>query len=455
MTIQPLRYRAHVKSALFLALPLAGSHLAQSMVNVADTLMLGWYGVEALAAGVLGASTWFTASVLGSGFAFAVMPMVASAASAGDEVQVRRVTRMGLWLAILFGTLIYPVFWFSEPLLLALGQKPEIAGLAKDYLRIAGLGMVPALLVWVLKSYLAALERAQVVLWVTVAGAVGNAGLNWLLIFGNWGFPELGIKGAAWASVGLYLVMTSSLAVYALRVLPEHELFARFWRPDWEAFGKVFRLGWPIGFTHLAESGLFTAAAIMMGWIGTIPLAAHGIALQIASITFMVHLGLGQAATVRAGRALGRKDQINLMRGSIAITGLSLGTIFLTMVLFLGMPEFLIGVFTDPDGAQRAAVISMGVSLLTMAALFQLADGLQVLVLGLLRGVQDTRVPMIIAGFSYWAVGAPSGYIFGFIVGWGAVGIWFGLVVGLAVAAVLLSWRFWGQRHWTHRLIET
>jgi multidrug resistance protein, MATE family len=455
MTTQPLRYRAHAKSALFLALPLAGSHLAQSMVNVADTLMLGWYGVETLAAGVLGASTWFTVSVLGSGFAFAVMPMVASAASSGDEVQIRRVTRMGLWLAILFGALIYPVFWFSEPLLLALGQKPDIAGLAQDYLRIAGLGMVPALLVWVLKSYLAALERAQVVLWVTVAGAVGNAGLNWLLIFGNWGFPELGVKGAAWASLGLYLVMASSLAVYALRVLPEHELFARFWRPDWEAFGKVFRLGWPIGFTHLAESGLFTAAAIMMGWIGTIPLAAHGIALQIASITFMVHLGLGQAATVRAGRALGRKDQINLMRGSIAITGLSLGMILLTVVLFLGIPEFLIGIFTDPDGAQRAVVISMGVSLLAMAALFQLADGLQVVVLGLLRGVQDTRVPMIIAGFSYWAVGAPSGYLFGFIVGWGAVGIWFGLVVGLAVAAVLLSWRFWGQRHWADRLVGT
>ena len=455
MTSPILSYRAHARSALVLALPLAGSHLAQSMVNVADTLMLGWYGVEALAAGVLGATTWFTVSVLGSGFAFAVMPMVASAASSGDEVQIRRVTRMGLWLVILYGALIYPVFWFSEPLLLALGQKPEIAGLAKDYLRIAGLGMVPALLVWVLKSYLAALERAQVVLWVTVLGAVGNGALNWLLIFGNWGFPELGVKGAAWASVGLYLLMTSSLAVYALRVLPEHELFARFWRPDWEAFGKVFRLGWPIGFTHLAESCLFTSAAIMMGWIGTIPLAAHGIALQIASITFMVHLGLGQAATVRAGRALGRKDQINLMRGSIAIIGLSLGTVFLTVVLFLGIPEFLIGIFTDPDGAQRAAVIAMGVSLLAMAAVFQLADGVQVLVLGLLRGVQDTRVPMIIAGFSYWAVGAPSGYVFGFIVGWGAVGIWFGLVVGLGVAAVLLSWRFWGQRHWASRFIGT
>ena len=448
--LQP--YRTHARAAIWLGVPLVGSHLAQGMVQLTDTLMLGWYGIEALAAGGLGAGLFSTLFMVGSGIALAVMPMVAQAASSGDETQIRRVTRMGLWLSILFGVLIYPFFWFSETILLGLGQKPEIAKLASDYMVIAGLGMIPGLLVMVLKSYLAALDRAQVVLWVTVTGAIGNAGLNWLLIFGNWGFPELGVQGAAIASLCLHTAMMVALAIYAVRVLPEHELFARFWRPDWEAFGRVFRLGWPISLTLLAEAGLFSTTALMIGWIGTVELAAHGIALQIASLTFNAHIGLSQVATVRAGQALGRKDAGNLVRGGMVVTGLSLCMIGMTVVAFLGVPEALLGVFTNPDDPKRAAVIAVGVSMLAMAALFQLADGMQVVSLGLLRGVQDTRMPMVMAAFSYWAIGAPSSYLFGFVLEWGAVGVWMGLVVGLAAASVLLMFRFWRQRYWVAQL---
>jgi MATE family multidrug resistance protein len=448
--LQP--YRTHARAAIWLGVPLVGSHLAQGMVQLTDTLMLGWYGIEALAAGGLGAGLFSTLFMVGSGIALAVMPMVAQAASSGDETQIRRVTRMGLWLSVLFGVLIYPFFWFSETILLGLGQKPEIAKLASDYMVIAGLGMIPGLLVMVLKSYLAALDRAQVVLWVTVTGAIGNAGLNWLLIFGNWGFPELGVQGAAIASLCLHTAMMVALAIYAVRVLPEHELFARFWRPDWEAFGRVFRLGWPISLTLLAEAGLFSTTALMIGWIGTVELAAHGIALQIASLTFNAHIGLSQVATVRAGQALGRKDAGNLVRGGMVVTGLSLCMIGMTVVAFLGVPEALLGVFTNPDDPKRAAVIAVGVSMLAMAALFQLADGMQVVALGLLRGVQDTRMPMVMAAFSYWAIGAPSSYLFGFVLEWGAVGVWMGLVVGLATASVLLMFRFWRQRYWAAQL---
>ncbi|MFT4618743.1 MAG: MATE family multidrug resistance protein [Sulfitobacter sp.] len=452
MTAPLQSYRTHARAAMVLGLPLVGSHLAQAMVQVTDTLMLGWYGVAELAAGGLGAGLFTTVFLVGSGIALAVMPMVATAASSDNETQIRRVTRMGLWMSILFGVLIYPFFWFSESILLGLGQKPEIAALGSDYMQIAGLGMVPALLVMVLKSYLAALDRAQVVLWVTVAGAIGNGLLNWLLIFGNWGFPELGVQGAAIASVCLYIGMALGLAVYAVRVLPEHTLFARFWRPDWEAFARVFRLAWPIGLTLLAEAGLFSASALMIGWLGTVPLAAHGIALQLASITFMVHIGLSQAATVRAGQALGRLDAGNMVRGGLVITALSLGMVCVTVALFVGMPETLIGLFTDPGDPKRDAVIAVGASLLAVAALFQLADGMQVVALGLLRGVQDTRVPMWMAAFSYWGVGAPAGYVFGFTLGWGAVGVWVGLVVGLAVAAILLMVRFWRQRLWAAQI---
>lgn len=453
MTAPLQSYPAHARAAIWLGLPLVGSHLAQGMVQLTDTLMLGWYGVEALAAGGLGAGLFSTLFMVGSGIALAVMPMVAAAESSGNPAQIRRVTRMGLWLSILFGLLIYPFFWFSEPILLALGQKPEIARLASEYMVIAGFGMIPGLLVMVLKSYLAALDRAQVVLWVTVAGAIGNAGLNWLLIFGNWGFPELGVAGAAIASVCLHTAMFVALAIYAVRVLPEHELFARFWRPDWEAFGRVFVLGSPIGMQLLAEAGLFSATALMVGWIGTVELAAHGIALQIASLTFNAHIGLSQVATVRAGYALGKRDAGNMVRGGVVATGLSLGVIALTVLVFLGLPEPMIGGFTSPDDPKRAAVIAVGVSLLAMAALFQLADGMQVVALGLLRGVQDTGVPMVMAAFSYWVVGAPASYVFGFVLGWGAVGVWMGLVLGLATAAVLLMYRFWRQRLWMRHMV--
>ena len=271
---------SHARALLVLGLPLIGSHVAQFILHLTDTVMLGWYGILPLAAGVLGGSSFFTVFIMGSGFAKAVMPMVASANATGDERQVRRLARMGLWLSTLFAALTYPVFWWSGPILLALGQEPEVASLAQDYLRIAGLGMGPALLVMVLKSYLAALERTQVVLWITVAAAAINAALNWALIFGHWGAPELGVQGSAIATISVQLASLAMIGVYAasLPSLAKYHLFQRFWRPDWPGFRAVFRLGWPMGLTALAESGLFQASALMMGWIGTTALAAHGIA---------------------------------------------------------------------------------------------------------------------------------------------------------------------------------
>ncbi len=285
-------------------------------------------------------------------------------------------------------------------------------------------------------------------LWVTIVGAFGNALANWVLIFGNWGFPEMGIAGAAFASTINYSLMLAGLCLYAVRVFPEHALFQRLWRPDWEALRRVFQLGWPIGLTHLAESAMFAASAIMMGWVGTLPLAAHGIALQLASTTFMVHIGLSQAATVRAGRAFGRGDLDGLLRGGQVGFMLALAMVVLTMAAFLGMPETLISLFLDPADPDRLTIITIGVGLLAMAALFQLADGTQAMAVALLRGVHDTRVPMIQAAVSYWLVGLPTSYVLGFWTPLGAIGIWLGLVAGLSCAAVLLLRRFWWQRFW-------
>lgn len=443
MTHRPT-YRRHARAILGLGLPLIGSHVAQFAITLTDALMLGWYSVEALAAEVLGGTLFFVLFIMGSGFAWAVMPMVASAQAGGEEAQVRRVTRMGIWASLVFGFAVMPAMIWSAPLFTALGQEPSVSELAGTYLRIMGWGILPALLVMVLKSYLAALERTQVVLWVTVAAVGLNVAVNYVLIFGRLGFPEMGVRGAAVASLSVNFAALAALAVYAARATPEHALFQRLWRPDWEALGQVFRLGWPIGITNLAEVGLFAASTTMMGWLGTLPLAAHGIAMQVSSVTFMVHVGLSNAATVRAGQAYGRGDGQALRDGARVVIAMSLVFAALTVVLFLAAPEFLIGAFMNPAEPDRAGVIAVGVGLLAAAALFQLMDAGQVMALGLLRGVQDTRVPMIIAALSYWAIGVPVSYLMGFTLGLGGVGIWLGLAVGLAFAAIFMMARFWG-----------
>lgn len=433
----------HARAILVLGLPLIGSHVAQYAITLTDALMLGWYDVQALAGEVLGGSLYVLVFIAGSGFAFAVMPMVAHAAAAGEERQVRRVTRMGIWLSLGYGALLLPLLLSGEAVFRALGQEPGVAGVAGAYLRIDGWALLPALVVMVLKSYLSALERTKVVFWVTLAAVPLNAFLNYLLIFGHWGLPEMGVQGAAVASVAVMTASMLLLVGYALRAMPEHELLSRFWRPDPEALARVFQLGWPISLTLLSEVGLFSASSVMMGWLGTIPLAAHGIALQVASVTFMVHLGLSNAATIRAGNAMGRRDGVALRRGARVVIGLSMAAALLTVSVFLLFPETLIGAFLDPGDPDRAAVMAIGTGLLAAAALFQVADAGQVMALGLLRGVQDTRVPMVMAAVSYWGLGLPGSYLLGFVWGWGGVGVWLGLALGLAAAAALLMTRFW------------
>lgn len=437
------QYLRHARAILALGLPLTGSHLAQFAINLTDTVMLGWYSVEALAAQVLGAMFFFVLFIAGSGFAWAVVPMVAAAQASGDETQVRRVTRMSLWATLGFGVAAMPLMIWSEPIFLMLGQQAETAHLASQYLQIAGWGLIPALMVMVLKSYLSALERMQVVLWMTVTAVGVNIAINNALIFGNWGFPEMGIEGAAIASLIVNIAAVVVLVIYVAKALPEHAVFQRLWRPDWEALGAVFRLGWPISITSLSESGLFAATSLMMGWLGTLQLAAHGIAIQVVATVFMIHVGLSNAATIRAGQAMGRKDAAGLRNGAkvaIIMAGL-VATV--AVVMFLATPQLLIGLFMRASEPNREAVIVIGASLLAAAALFQVVDAMQIMALSLLRGMQDTRAPMVIAMVSYWLIGIPVSYILGFTFGMGGVGIWLGLAVGLGNAAVLLMWRFW------------
>lgn len=410
-----------------------------------DTIMLGWYSVTALAASTIAGTFFFLTFIVGSGFAQAVTPLVASAAEAGDDQQVRRATRMALWLSIIYGGVMMIPFIWTEAILIAIGQDPEVAALVQLYLHIVAFQMIPALLVMTFKSFLAALERTGIILWSTIGTAIANGFVNYALIFGNWGAPELGIQGAAISSLSLTIINVAILVIYALWKTPQFRLLQNVFAPDTEVMKRVFALGWPIGLTSLAEGGLFSASAVMIGWLGPLPLAAHGIAIQLASLTFMVHIGFSQAATVRAGRALGRKDEAGLrLGGKVAIT---LSAIFavLTMFVFILIPEPLILAFIDPNEPAKAELLRIGIALLACAGLFQVVDALQVMALGLLRGVQDTQVPMVMATISYWVIGLPVSYVLAFPLGLDGVGLWLGLVVGLAVAAVLLLWRFWGR----------
>jgi MATE family multidrug resistance protein len=428
-----------------LGMPLVGSSIAAFAIHMTDTIMLGWYDVTALAAVTLGSSWWFILYIFGAGFGFAVMPLVAAAAAKGDDTRARRVTRMAFWLSLAFFAAVLPLLWWSGTIFLWMGQQVVIAGEAQKYLRIAGFGIAPGLLVVVLRSYLSAQHMTAILLWVTLGGVVFNAGVNYILIFGNFGAPELGIRGAAMASVLIQTLTMLILAVYSNLKLPEIKLFQRIWKADGEALSQVFRMGVPIGLTSLAESGLFSASAVMMGWIGELELAAHGIALQLAALAFMFHVGMSQASTIRAGGDYGRNDAVGLRRTAWAslIVGLSFSVIVVST--FTTIPEVLVGLFVDPLEPQRVALITIAAKLLMFAALFQFVDAGQIIALSLLRGVQDTAVPMWLATISYWIIGLPAGYVLAFVVGLNEVGLWLGLCIGLGMAALTLMWRFWAR----------
>lgn len=442
MSSQIASFRVHSKPLMKLAWPLIGSQIMQFAIGLTDAIMLGRYSLEAFAAQVLGGSLFFIILILGSGFAFGLQPVVANAHAKDDDQQIRRSTRMAIWLVLIYATITVPILLFAEQIFIAIGQDPDLSLQAHDYLKIMGFSIFPALLVNVFRSYLSALEQAGIILYVTIASVTLNAGVNYLLIFGNFGFPEMGLRGAAVASLFVHTTSFLVLAIYAGRKNCNHSLFQRFWRSDPEAFWGVFKLGWPIGVTVLAEVGMFTTASVMVGWVSVVELGAHGIALQVASLSFMFHLGLSHAVTVRAGNAHGRDDWEGLRAGAKVALVISFTVAFLASITFFLFPEILLLAFVSPDEPNLETLIQRGTTLLYIAAAFQFVDALQVMGTGLLRGLQDTKIPMYFATFSYWGIGVTSGYVLGVVVGWDAVGVWLGLTLGLTSATILMLGRF-------------
>ncbi len=438
-------WNRHISATLKLGLPLIGAQLAQLAIHTTDVVIVGQLGTNELASMVLTGQYFFTLFIFGSGFSNAAVPMAAHAVGADDKVSVRRAIRMSMWVSILFGVLAMPLFLMAEPVLLMLGQEPEVARLTGDYLGVAGWAIFPALIVMSLRAYFSALEKAGIILYLTLAVLVFNAIFAYAFVLGHFGAPRIGFMGAAWVMLAAN-TLGMVLAIIYVQAKPElrkYELFVRFWRADWQAFWEVVRLGFPIAITVLAEVSLFTVASLMMGWIGTIELAAHGIALQCASVSFMFPLGLAQAGTVRTGLAAGRGDWPTIRRVAITVLVMGMGLALTSAAIFMIAREGLASLFVDNNNPQTPAVIAVAGPLLIVAGLFQVADSAQAIGAGLARGLKDSTVPMIFAMISYWLIGFPTAYLLAFKFGYGGIGVWFGFVVGLSCAAISLNARFY------------
>lgn len=445
-----LPWSAHFKETILLGLPLIAAQLAQMALNITNTLVLGRVGPEELAASVLGWQLFFVLWMFGSGFGFAVMPLVANAIGGNDPRGGRRFVRMGLWISFAYGLLMMIPLWNAPAIFRALGQDEHITTLATAYIGTLKWSLFPQLAIIVLRSFLGALGRPGIVVLALLLGVAINIGLNILLVFGGAGIPALGMQGSGLATFIATCCVALFLVIYVSRqrALRRQKIFVRFFKPDMPAMIEVFRLGWPMGTTIVAEVALFSATSFMMGVIGPMELAAHGIALQLSGLAFMIPLGLSAATTIRVGHASGARNHADLSRAVATSLGLGLAIACLSAAIFLSVPHILIGFYLDIDAPASAAVVPLAISFLAIAGVFQIVDAGQTLSSGALRGLKEARAPMMIALFSYWAIGLPVGYGLAFPAGWGGVGIWWGLAIGLAVAAILMSLRLWNKiRH--------
>ena len=427
-----------------LAAPLALTQLSQLALMTTDLAFIGRLGGEALAAAALAGTVYWVSFTFGMGLMSAVAPLAAHAYGAGEARMVRRSLRAGLWMAL---AIALPIMAFSlrgEQILLALGQAPMPAHLAQQYLFGLAWGVAPALWFIAIRGFMGAVNRPEPVLWITLAAIPANALLVYLLLYGEWGLPRLGLFGAGLATTLVNFGTFVAGIWFAVHREPftDYRILTRFWRLDWSLTRQLVAIGAPISIALLLEFGLFSAAALLMGRISTTAIAAHQIALQVAAILFMIPYGIGLAATVRVGHAAGRNDADGVRRAGIVamLLGIAIGAI-LTIVEVV--TRFAIARFFLGEGASDAdATIALAATLLLIGATFFITDGLQTIAAGALRGMKDTGIPLLFAAFSYWLIGFSLCCWLGFYTSLGAVGIWIGLSIGTFVYAMLLVFRF-------------
>jgi len=439
--------RREFPATLALAWPLAAANLLQMMVHAIDVIFVARLGDAALAASSLGVSIFGLLLWTGTGLVGAAAPLVAAELGRRKHAvrEVRRTVRMALWLSLLVSALFIGVCAAGGPIMRATGQDPEITRHAASFLLILMWGMFPMIAASVLRIFVSALGRPTIATAITFLALFVNALGNWTLVFGHFGFPALGLHGSALSSVTTSTVMLLAyvVVIQSDRRLRRYHLFGNWWRSEWPRFREILRIGLPIGLIILAEAGLFTGAAFLMGRIGEAQLAGHTIALQVAALAFQIPFGVAQAATIRVGLSYGARDHRGIALAGQASLILGIGFMVVTAATMWLFPRLVLSIYVDVDAARNAALVGYAMQFLIVAAAFQLFDGAQTVAAGVLRGLQDTRVPMIIAVCGYWLAGYGTAIYLGFWTPLAGVGIWIGLAVGLVVVAglLLLRWR--------------
>ena len=427
-----------------LALPMALTQLGQIAMMTTDLAFIGRLGGEAVAAAALAGTVYFVSFTFGMGLTSAVAPLAAQAFGADDRAMVRRALRTGLWAALLLSLPIMAFPLRGEQILLLLGQAPQAARLAQHYLFGLAWGVAPALWFLAIRSFMGAVNRPQPVLWITLAAIPVNALLVYLMMYGKLGLPRLELFGAGLATTLVNGATFVAALWFATRREPfsDYHILVGLWRIDWSLMRQLFEIGMPISLAFLMEYGMFSAAALLMGLIGTTALAAHQIALQVTAILFMIPFGISMAATVRVGHAVGRADAPGVRRAGLVAMLLGIA-IAIVLTLAVVATRFDIAEFFLGDTAEDAgATIDLAATLLLVGASFFVTDATQSIAVGSLRGLKDTHVPLSFAGLGYWLIGFPLSWLLGFHSALGATGVWVGLSIGTAVYATLLVLRF-------------
>ncbi len=427
------------RRTLSLGLPLVGAQLAQISMSFVDTVMAGNYHPNDLAAVAIGSSFLMPFFTIAIGILMALSPIVAQLFGARDLDMIGKKVRQGLWLSVMLSVPVILVLNHLGPVMNLLGFTDEVIRITSGYLFAVSWGIPAVLAFMVLRFFNEALGVTRPALYITLVGLVFNILGNYTLIYGRFGFPELGAVGTGWATAIVFWVMFLVMLGYTLRkkAFRRFRLFRNVRLPEREHIGEILRIGTPIGVSMGMETSMFAVMALLMGTLGTTVVAAHQIAINFASMTFMIPLGLSMAITVRVGQLFGRRQLRNSRFAGF--TGITLCTVIMccTALIMTIFPHQIASIYTqDPE------VISMAASLLIMAAIFQISDGLQVGGSGALRGLKDTKIPMIVNLTAYWAIGIPIGYTLGIVMEWGPRGLWAGLIAGLTMAAIMHNLRF-------------
>ena len=432
-------FRAEVRDLLVLAGPIIASQLGQIGMNASDTVMVGPLGAVPLAAAGLGSSLHFVVLMVGAGVIVGMNPLVSQAFGAGRFGECRHYLWQGSILGLGLSVPVAALTLLGEPIALLFGQDPDVAALTGAYMAALAPGIPPVMLFMAQRQFLEAMGHTRPAMFVTLLALLLNIALNRVLIFGLGPVPPLGVVGSGWATTLVRWFMFGALLAWMARgprLSPFHTGMARPWRPAPSTLRRIARIGSPIGLQFGLEVGLFSFAAVMMGWFGPVELAAHQVTINIAATTFMVALGTSMAGSVRVGQHIGARRPSAARRAVLATYLLAVGFMGACALVFVSIPESLIALYTrDPQ------IIEVGGRLLLVAAAFQLFDGGQVAGIGVLRGAGDTQVPMLLAAAGYWGAGVGTALLLGFVMPYGPVGVWLGLCAGLAAVAVSLGTR--------------